>query len=194
MTTRVCDRLFYNERSVIWVWPTVYVLLGALLGACSEAERRPDPPAKPIIQTQTSDTDMSQPVNKTDQQWRESLTPMQYHVLREKGTERAFTGEYHDHKGHGVYRCAGCGLELFKSDEKFDSGTGWPSYWSPADDDRVVTKTDTTHGMTRTEVLCRRCGGHLGHIFNDGPAPTGLRYCINSASLDFKPGGTGDTE
>lgn len=122
---------------------------------------------------------------KTDEQWRQQLTPQQYEIMRQQGTERAFTGKYHDHKADGMYRCAGCGNELFSSETKFDSGTGWPSYWAPTSPRHVETETDTTHGMVRTEVLCSRCGAHLGHVFNDGPKPTGLRYCINSASLDF---------
>ena len=128
---------------------------------------------------------MSPEVTKTDEEWQRELTPAQYQVLRHAGTEPAFTGDYWDCHDDGIYRCAACGAELFSSDTKFESGTGWPSFTEPTVPDAVELRTDRSHGMTRTEVVCRRCGGHLGHVFDDGPAPTGQRYCINSLSLDL---------
>ena len=125
-------------------------------------------------------------INKTEEEWKEILTPEQFRILRRKGTELAFTGGYHNSNKEGIYVCAGCGNELFHSDAKFDSGTGWPSFSAPIQEGRVRTETDTSLGMVRTEVLCARCGAHLGHVFNDGPQPTGQRYCMNSISLNLE--------
>jgi peptide-methionine (R)-S-oxide reductase len=151
-----------------------WMLLSFLLGGCLDHP----PPVKPA-----EPQDPGGRVVKSDAEWKKLLTPEQFHVLREKGTERAFSGAYHASHDKATYLCAACGQELFSSDDKFDSGTGWPSFTRPIADSRVGSETDSTYGMVRTEVHCSRCGGHLGHVFDDGPAPTGLRYCINSVSL-----------
>ena len=128
---------------------------------------------------------MTQTVVKTKEEWKKALTPEQYHILREKGTERAFSGAYDKHHEHGVYRCAACALDLYRSEEKYDSGTGWPSFTAPIAAENVLTRPDNSFFSKRTEVLCPRCGGHLGHVFDDGPKPAGKRYCMNSAALQF---------
>ena len=154
-------------------------MLSAILGGCASASNEGDKMKKEELKFN---------LTKTDKEWKEILTPEQYSVLREKDTERAFTGKFYENKETGVYVCAACGNELFYSDAKFDSGSGWPSFWKPVSEKSVVTKADNSHFMQRTEVLCGNCGGHLGHVFDDGPNPTGLRYCINSVSLDFEEG------
>ncbi len=166
-------------------------LLSAGLGACDRGScsisNAPKNGAAPLAQTENASMEQ---VVRTDEEWKQLLTPLQYNVLREKGTERAFSGKYWDAKTPGEYRCAGCGEVLFVSDSKFDSGCGWPSFDKVAAQGKIIESVDGSHGMVRTEVTCAKCGGHLGHLFNDGPTNTGMRYCINSASIELEP----DTE
>jgi peptide-methionine (R)-S-oxide reductase len=153
------------------------------LAACSQQTATNNNPTENTIKP---DTAMSDKIEKTEEEWKKILTPEQYHVLRQKGTERPYSGEYYEHKAKGIYSCAACGSELFRSDTKFDAHCGWPSFYKAIDKSKIVEVTDRSHGMIRTEVLCAKCGGHLGHVFDDGPEPTGMRYCINSVSIAFR--------
>jgi peptide-methionine (R)-S-oxide reductase len=169
-------------------WKAVLALavLAAAAWQGAAADSRGTAAPRPQGAKVSGNTNTIEKIHKTDEEWKKILTPEQFKVLRQKGTERAFTGKYHDNHEKGVYVCAACGLPLFSSDTKFESGTGWPSFWKPIDPTHVETETDRSFFMSRTEVHCARCGGHLGHVFPDGPPPTGLRYCMNSVSLEFK--------
>ncbi|HEX5757703.1 MAG TPA: peptide-methionine (R)-S-oxide reductase MsrB [Thermoanaerobaculia bacterium] len=170
-----------SEKLIALIVCLVIVAAGAALYAAPRAAKTAAK-GRPTVEKTTA----IQKIQKTDAEWKEQLSPEEYRVLRRQGTERAFTGEFHDHHEKGVYVCAACGLPVFASDAKFESGTGWPSYWQPVAPENVETERDWSLGLPRTEVHCARCGGHLGHVFEDGPPPTGLRYCINSVSLDFE--------
>lgn len=166
--------------------PHLSISAAALLLAGCNSSPGPDKHAGAVSFPPTPVTNMNPTVIKSDAEWKKQLTPEQYEILRQKGTERAFTGAYWNTKDKGAYRCAGCGELLFESGTKFDSGCGWPSFYAPAASNVVAEAKDDSHFMTRTEVLCARCGGHLGHVFDDGPNPTGLRYCINSGAIQFE--------
>lgn len=187
----VLDHVFGHITGHITV--AALLLLGSMASGCNQTTA-----AVPSSQsTRTAlegpprvaanDPPVGQKLALTPAAWREKLTPGQFRILREQGTERAFSGRYWEHKGDGVYRCAACKAPLFDSRAKFKSGTGWPSFWTPIQDGRVEVRVDRAHGMIRKEIVCARCGGHLGHVFADGPKPTGDRYCVNSVSLDFSP-------
>ncbi|MEZ4918316.1 MAG: peptide-methionine (R)-S-oxide reductase MsrB [Saprospiraceae bacterium] len=164
-----------------------FAACGQVANTHSESVEKPDASNAVVAQADTlnPDQDPTHALKLSDEEWRNRLSKQAYYVLREEGTERAFTGTYWDNHAKGVYACRGCGLVLFDSQTKFDSGTGWPSFYKPSEANHVKENVDSTYGMVRTEVECARCGGHLGHVFDDGPAPTGLRYCINSVSLEF---------
>jgi peptide-methionine (R)-S-oxide reductase len=166
------------KKSVLILSPLAFLVLFSCNGQTPNNNSEPQ---------NISAMDKTEKLNKTEEEWKKELTPEQYEVLRKKGTESPFSGKYWNVNEKGIYVCAACGNELFDSKTKFDAGCGWPSFFESLDSTKVKTQTDYTHGMVRTEIMCARCGSHLGHVFDDGPKPTGLRYCVNSISLDFKP-------
>jgi peptide-methionine (R)-S-oxide reductase len=176
------------DRRRKWWWASLLVvpLVAIAAGAGDKPASAPKPAEASGTRKSAQAPSAPEKLVKTEEEWRKQLTPEQFHILREKGTERAFTGRYWNNHEAGIYRCAACGQPLFSSDTKFESGTGWPSFWQPLAPSAVELHEDSSFFMTRTEVLCSRCGGHLGHVFPDGPEPTGLRYCMNSGALTFE--------
>jgi peptide-methionine (R)-S-oxide reductase len=174
-----------NQRRKWW-WAGLLIIPLVAIAAGAGDKKASSPPKAAEAAQPAQVPGAPEKISKTEAEWKQQLTPEQFRILREKGTERAFTGKYWNHHEAGTYRCAGCGQALFSSDTKFDSGTGWPSFWQPTSPSAVELHEDNSFFMKRTEVVCSRCGGHLGHVFPDGPEPTGMRYCMNSAALTFE--------